>query len=51
MMNFFAIARESQDWITLDCIFAYRVNRMVTKAFPGAGEILRINLALDYFLR
>jgi hypothetical protein len=62
MKNVFAFARDPQDWIVKlnevkksnsepIRVFAYRVNRMVTKAFPDAGEISRINLAVDYFLR
>jgi hypothetical protein len=62
MKNVFAFARDPQDWIvTLNevkksnlmpiRVFAYRVNRMVTKAFPDAGEISRIHIAVEYFLR
>ena len=62
MKNVFGFARDPQDWIVKlnevkksniepIRIFAYRVNRMVTKAFPETGKISRINLAVDYFLR
>ncbi len=62
MKNVFAFARDPQDRIVklnevkktnieLIRVFAYSVNRMHTKTFPDAGDISRINLAVDYFLR
>ena len=62
MKKVFSFARDTQDWIVklnevrrLNTesirVFAYRVNRMVKNAFPDAGEISKVDLAIDYFLR
>ncbi len=61
MTNVFAFARDPQDWIVKLSevkksdhepirVLSNRVNRMVTKAFPEAGEISRKNLAVEILL-
>ena len=62
MKRVFDFARDTQDWLVKIYevkkantesirVFAYQVNRMVKKAFPDVGEISKVSLAVDYFLR